>query len=108
MAKTKYYDRYQRFKANGDYLVVPFIKIVEYDTDLTITFDKSRMRMDTLSYKYYSLPDYGWLIMLANPSLGSLEYSIADGSTMRIPYPLDTALSRYETAVTEYLDTMAN
>ena len=107
MARKGYYDRYQRFKTDGEYMVIPYIEITEYDTDLTITFDKTKMRLDNLSYKYYSSSDYAWLIMLANPSLGSLEYLIPDGSQMRIPYPLDTALSRYETAVDEYLKTKA-
>jgi hypothetical protein len=105
MAKKKYYNRYQRFKSNNGYKVIPFIEIPKYNTDLYITYDKSTMRMDNLSYKYYSSPDYGWLIMLANPSLGSLEYLIEDGANVRIPYPLDTAISRYETKVSEYLST---
>ena len=103
MAKQKYYDRYQRFKSNGDCAIVPLIDIKRYDTDLYVTYDKSTMRLDNLSYKYYSSPDYAWLILLANPSVGSLEYLIPDGTRMRIPYPLDTAISRYEAQVTEYL-----
>ena len=105
MAKTKYFDRYVRFKNNGDFRIVPFIEIERYDTDLFITFDKSKMRLDNISYKYYSSPDYAWLIMLANPQLGSLEYLIPDGARMRIPYPLSTALIRYETNVNNYLET---
>ena len=105
MAKSKYYDRYKMFRSNGDCKIVPLIEIPVYDTDLHIVYDRSTMRMDNLSYKYYSSPDYGWLIMLANPSLGSLEYLIPDGAYVRIPYPLDTALSRYETKVNEYLST---
>ena len=42
MAKTKYFDRYVRFKNNGDFRIVPFIEIERYDTDLFITFDKSK------------------------------------------------------------------
>lgn len=105
MAKIKYYDRYKRFKNNGNCRIVPLINIPLYDTDLFITFNKSTMRLDNLSYKYYSSPDYAWLIMLANPSLGSLEYMIEDGVTMRIPYPLDIALSRYESEVAKYFET---
>lgn len=105
MAKQKYYNRYQRFVSNGKYKIIPLIDIPKYDTDLYLTYDKSTMRMDNLSYKYYASPDYAWLIMLANPSLGSLEYLIPDGATVRIPYPLGTALSRYEKKVTDYLST---
>ena len=104
MAKTKYYDRYKRFRGNGNCRIVPFIEIPKYDSDLYITFDKATMRLDNLSYKYYSNPDYAWLIMLANPHLGSMEFAIENGVRMRIPYPLETALSRYETNVTQYID----
>lgn len=105
MAKLKYVDRYKRFRVNGNFRVVPFIEIPVYNTDLHIVFDKATMRLDNLSYKYYSSPDYAWLIMLANPHLGSMEYSIENGVRMRIPYPLDTALSRYEFGVNEYIET---
>lgn len=104
MARIKYFDRYQRLKSNGNYRIVPLINIKQYNTDLFITFDKTKMRLDNVSYKYYSSPDYGWLIMLANPQLGSLEYLIPDGARMRIPYPLDTALSRYETEISRFLE----
>lgn len=105
MARTKYYDRYSRFRNNGNFRIVPLIDIPIYDTDIYVTFDKTTMRMDNLSYKYYSSSDYGWLIMLANPHLGSLEYAIENGVQLRIPYPLDTALSRYETNVNKYIET---
>lgn len=104
MAKVKYYDRYRRFRNNGDCRVIPFIEIPLYDSDLHIQFDKSTMRLDNLSYKYYSSPDFGWLIMLANPRLGSLEFEFKDGVMMRIPYPLETALARYEVGINNYLE----
>jgi hypothetical protein len=75
---------------------MPFIKIPKSGDDIYITFDKSKMRFDNLSYKYYGDPDYGWLILQANPHLGGYEYSIRDGETLRIPYPLASAINRYE------------
>ena len=91
-----YYDRYQKFRVNGMVKPVPFIKISKSSDDLYLTFDKSKMRFDNLSYKYYGDPDYGWLILQANPHLGGYEYSIKDGVQLRIPYPLSSALNRYE------------
>ena len=82
--------------------IVPFLKIDEYDTDIVITFNKRTMRMDTLSYKYYGDANYGWLIMQANPQYGSMEFSIPDGVSLRIPYPLNTAKTRYENAIQKY------
>ena len=60
------------------------------------------MRLDTLSYKYYGDPDYGWLILQANPSIPSMEYRIEDGTIVRIPYPLSTAVNRYEQGINKY------
>lgn len=97
-----YYDRYSRFREDGNIKIVPFLKIDEYDTDIAITFNKRTMRMDTLSYKYYGDANYGWLIMQANPQYGSMEFSIPDGVSLRIPYPLNTAKTRYENAIQKY------
>lgn len=99
---ASYYDRYSKFKDDGKNQIIPFIKIESSSTDITVIFQKDTMRMDTLSYKYYGDANYGWLIMLANPKFGSLEYSIPDNAVLRIPYPLSTAISRYENAVDKY------
>lgn len=98
----EYYDRYSSFRNDGSIDIVPFIEIDKYSTDKYITFKKATMRMDTLSYKYYGDPNYGWLILQANPSYSSMEFSIPDGITLRIPYPLETAISRYENGIQEY------
>jgi hypothetical protein len=97
-----YYDRYKSFRLDGNFMRMPFIEIEKNNTDLYITFDKTRMRLDTLSYKYYGDPNYGWLLMMANPHLGSMEFDIPDRVTFRIPYPLTTALTRYEREVEKY------
>ena len=55
--------------------------------------------MDNLSYRYYNDPNYGWLILQANPHLPSMEFNIPDGVILRIPYPLTTALKGYEKSV---------
>ena len=95
-----YYDRYAQYRKNGEVRFVPFLEIPKVVSDLYIVFDKTRMRFDTLSYKYYGNPDYGWLILQANPHLGGYEYSINDGVILRIPYPLTSALNRYEISIT--------
>lgn len=97
-----YYDRYESFRSDGNIDIVPFIEIDNISTDVVITFRKSTMRMDTLSYKYYGDPNYGWLILQANPQYGSLEFSIPDGVPLRIPYPLSTAKTRYENRIQKY------
>lgn len=97
-----YYDRYESFRRDGNIDIVPFIEIDNTSTDIVITFRKSTMRMDTLSYKYYGDPNYGWLILQANPQYSSLEFSIPDGVPLRIPYPLNTAKTRYESGIQKY------
>ena len=96
----EYYDRYQKFRENGQVRLVPSIKLPQNSSDIVITFDKNKMRMDSLSYKYYGDPNYGWLILLANPKYGSMEFEIPDGVSLRIPYPLNVALSGYEEQLT--------
>lgn len=100
---ANYYDRYKSFRVDGQILKVPFIKISEESSDLYIMFDKSRMRLDSLSYKYYGDANYGWLLMMANPHLGSMEFEIPDKVLFRIPYPLTTALVRYEKEIKNVL-----
>lgn len=93
---TEYYDRYEKFRIDGKITKIPFIKIDKSATDIYINFDVTKHRLDTLSYKYYGDPNYGWLLMLANPQCGSIEFEIPDGSVFRIPYPIGDALQRYE------------
>lgn len=97
-----YYDRYSKFRVDGQIKIVPGVKIDKESSDIYLLYDKSKMRLDMLSYKYYGDPDYGWLILQANPHVPSMEYLIQDGAVVRIPYPLSTAISRYEQAIEEY------
>ena len=99
-----YYDRYSAFRNDGNIDFVPFIEIEKASSDKYITFNKSTMRLDNLSYKYYGDSNYGWLILQSNPKYGSVEFSIPDGVTLRIPYPLETAITRYENGIQEYKD----
>lgn len=97
-----YYDRYSKFRTDGQIKIVPGIVIQKESTDIYLLYDKNKMRLDTLSYKYYGDPDYGWLILQANPHVPSMEYLIQDGAVVRIPYPISSAISRYEQAIDDY------
>ena len=59
-------------------------------------------RLDLLSYQYYSDPNYGWLILQANPTIGNMEFEIQDGERIRIPLPLDQVLIQYDTDIDKY------
>lgn len=99
-----YYDRYSSLRSNGQVGFMPDVTINRTNTDLVIKYDKSRMRFDMLSYKYYGDPNYGWLLLLANKRYGSMEFSIPDGVSLIIPYPLSSAVKRYEDGLKEALN----
>ena len=102
---AEYYNRYGKLTKEGQVFErVPFVRITPGASDKLVTFDKSKMRMDMLSYKYYGDPNYGWLILQANPEFKGFEFSIPDGVEIRVPYPLDTAISRYESSVNAWLN----
>ncbi len=101
MAK-EYYDRYQRFKIDGGYQMIPFLKIKPKNSDKTVVYHSQRTRMDKLSQEYYDNPFHGWLIMMANPQYGGVEENIPDNEIIRIPFPFKDSLQQYIEAVNEY------
>ena len=95
MAAEEYYNRYFGFVVNGVYKTLPFIKLDLKPTDYFENYARNRTRFDSLSEKYYDVPYYTWLILLANPTLGGLEFMTKDGYQIRIPYPLESTLKEY-------------
>ena len=93
------YDRYSRFRTDGDVSIPPFVKITPKNTDYFETYKRGFTRLDLLSYDYYGDPNYDWLILMANPNLGALEFEIPDGAQVRIPYPLSTTLEGYNSEI---------
>lgn len=96
------YDRYKRFRTNGKVRLVRGIKIDPKNTDYFEQYILGQSRLDVISYEYYGDPNYDWLILLANPEYGSLEYKIPDGAILRIPYPLSVSLENYNNNITLY------
>lgn len=96
------YSRYKSFTKDGSIGVIPFIKVPENMTDLFTYYKVGETRMDLLSYQYYDDPNYGWLILQANPHVGFYEFNIEDGAKLRIPYPLETAIQGYEDEINRY------
>ena len=99
---AQYFDRYNNFKYNGKMSVLPNIKIPVEPTDKYVTYKVGSTRLDKLSNSYYNSPFYGWLIMLANPEFGGLEFLIPDQSIIRVPFPFETAIKRYTQSVNIY------
>lgn len=96
------YDRYCKFRENGTIKPVPNIRIPKLQTDYYETYIAGKSRLDLISYEYYKNPNYDWLIMMANPEYGSMEFDIPDGTQLRIPYPLDEVLQIYNVLVDNY------
>lgn len=98
----QYFDRYQYFVNDGSFRIVPGIEIPIKATDKYHFFNKGKTRLDKISQDYYGSPVYGWLIMLANPLAGSLEFEIPDNYLLRIPFPLVSSLQDYKRGVELY------
>lgn len=96
------YSRYKQFTSDGTCKNVPFIEIEEGTNDCYTYYEVGKSRLDLISYQYYNDANYGWLILQANPSVGMWEYRIPDKTKLRIPYPLEDAIQRYEDAIKQY------
>lgn len=98
----EYFDRYQFFIEDGEFRIVPGLEIPLKTTDKYTTYVKGKNRLDKMSQEYYNTPVFGWLILMANPSLPSVEFEIPDNTLLRIPFPLNTSLQDYKRNVELY------
>ena len=96
------YSRYKSFIIDGTYRKVPSIEEPYSNSDLYTYYEVGKTRLDFLSYQYYGDPNYGWLILQANPEAGSLEFRIKSNTRLRIPYPLENAIQGYEENIKKY------
>lgn len=96
------YDRYAKFRGDGEIKLVNCGEVPPKSTDQFERYYKNVSRLDIISYNYYDNPDYGWLILMANPEIGGLEYDIPDGTLLRIPYPLSDSIEDYKKSIDLY------
>lgn len=96
------YDRYKAFRTDGKVYVPPFVKIIPKSTDFFEEYHRGITRLDLVSYDFYGDPGYDWLILMANPDLGNMEFEIPDGAIMRIPYPLNVTLENYNNQIERF------
>lgn len=99
---AQYYDRYEKFRSNGEMKPVPGITIPYSGNDKQTLYKAGRTRLDKVSQEYYGNPYCGWLIMLANPEWGGMEFDIPDQTTIRVPFPFTTAVDRYILGINRY------
>tara|TARA_B100000900_G_C20164670_1_gene547352 strand:+ start:262 stop:576 length:315 start_codon:yes stop_codon:yes gene_type:complete len=98
---SRYYDRYRSFKENGKGTTLPFINLPIKGSDQRVLTDK-KTRFDKLSQRFYGNPYHGWLILLANPEFGGLEFDIPESSVIIVPFPLEKTLEDYQQQVDSY------
>lgn len=96
------YDRYKKFRFNGTVSLAHSVAIPVKDSDIVIEYKKGFTRLDNVSNEYYGDPNYDWLIMMANPEYGSMEFSIPNHALIRIPLPLTQTLQDYEENLDKY------
>lgn len=99
---AKYFDRYDKFKLNGKVSLIPGLKIPVSKSDKNVIYKVGETRLDILSQTYYNNPYHGFLIMLANPQYGGLEFDIKNNDIIRVPFPFDSAIERYLKSVELY------
>jgi hypothetical protein len=97
-----YFDRYSDFRKDGEVKPLPGIVIPKTDTDKRVVYKTGTSRLDKLSFDYYGQPFYGFLILSANPQFKGIEFDIPDGSIIVIPFPLTSAMNRYNEIVDEH------
>lgn len=96
------FNRYSKLYRNGVITKMPHVSINEMATDYYEQYRRGFSRLDNISFNYYGSPDYGWLILLANPDVGGLEFAIPDGTMLRIPFPLELALEDFNNKIEIY------
>ena len=99
---NQYFNRYEYFENDGDFSIVPGIEVPIKSTDKFHQYKRNRDRLDKLSQDYYGSPLFGWLILLANPLAGSVEFEMPNNFMLRIPLPLVKSLQDYKNAVELY------
>jgi hypothetical protein len=95
----QYYNRYNNFVLNGQQTVVPYVTLPTKPSDKRYIYKVGQSRLDILSQQYYGAPYFGWLILVANPMYGGLEWNIPDGAILTIPFPLIASLQDYKNAL---------
>ena len=97
------YNRYKSFIVDGAYKKIPSIEVPQSNSDFYVYYEIGKTRLDLLSYQYYGDPNYGWLILQANPEYGSLEFKLNNNAKLRIPYPLERGIQGYEEELAKYV-----
>jgi hypothetical protein len=97
-----YFNRYVNFLINGTQTTVPFVKLPVKSSDKKYFYKVGVSRLDKISQEVYGSPFFGWVIMIANPQFGGLEWNIPDGALLNVPFPLVASIQDYEAQLNNY------
>jgi hypothetical protein len=97
-----YFNRYFNFLVNGNQTTVPYVKLPTKSSDKKYFYKVGVSRLDKISQEVYGSPLFGWLIMIANPQFGGLEWNIPDGALLNVPFPLVASIQDYESQLNNY------
>lgn len=98
-----YYNRYKQMRVGDSEFLMPRVIIPKAPSDKVKVYEKGITRFDKLSEDYYDNPLHGFLIMCANPQIGAMEFDIENGTVLTIPFPFESALTRYNDALKEHI-----
>jgi hypothetical protein len=99
---NEYYNRYDNFIFNGVQITVPYVQIPAKLTDKTYVYRLGISRLDKVSQQYYGTPYFGWFILNINGFVGGSEVNIPDNTVLKIPFPLQSSLLDYKSALDTY------
>lgn len=96
--------RYNFFKKGGVVYPTPSLNLKHKSSDREEFYKVGESRLDKISYKYYGDPNYGYLILMANPNIASNETDITLSCMLRIPYPLNETINEINNFYRSYVD----
>ena len=90
--------RYSKLINNGKMANMPKVKISSRPTDVFLTYNPNKTRLDRIAGDIYQDDTLYWLILLANPQYYS-EFDIPINSILRVPMPLNDVMAEYQTKI---------
>jgi len=92
------FSRYSQLAFNGNMRSFPKVLISKRSTDIYVTFNSNKTRLDRLAAEIYGDDTLYWIILLANPNY-YMEFDIPNGAVIRIPNPVSDVIVEFNNKV---------
>jgi len=76
----------------------PKILISKRTTDIYVTYNSNKTRLDRIASEAYGDDTLYWIILLANPNY-YMEFDIPNGAVIRVPNPLSEVITEFNNKV---------